>query len=453
MTTHPRPARPLSSGPVALALAGLVALSACGEKEVILQGERQSPAALATGTPIVVADPMATGAKPVAVAIPAARALADWPQTGSNAAHLAGNNAFSGAFQPVFTVNVGTASSRKNRITADPIVSGGVIYTLDAIDGVTATATNGGQLWHTSLTPATDRAGEGWGGGLAAGEGLIFASTGFGTLVALNPANGAVIWTQKLDVAAGGPPAVAGGKVYVTGRDGGAWAVNARDGRVAWQQTGAVASAGVSGGSAPAVSGDTVVFPFDSGELLATKTTDGAPVWQGFVAGKRTGRAYASYSDVTGDPVIAGNTLYAGTSAGRLTAISMTNGQPLWTAGEGAQSPVTVVGGALYFVNDENQLVRMNAGTGAVVWRVDMPYFTNDSKPKKLKGIFLHHGPVLAGGRLVTASSDGLIRAFDPASGRLIGTANVPGGAASSPVVAGGTLYVLTTGGQLMAFR
>jgi outer membrane protein assembly factor BamB len=453
VTTQQRPARPLPSGPLALALAGLVALSACGEKEVILEGERQSPAVLASGVPTVVADPMTTGATPVAVSIPAARALADWPQAGSNAAHLAGNNAFSGAFQPVFTVNVGTGSSRKTRVTADPIVAGGVIYTLDATDNVTATATNGGQVWRTSLTPLTDRTGEGSGGGLAAGEGLVFASTGFGTLVALNPSNGGVVWTQKLDVGAGGAPTVAGGMVYVTGRDGTGWAINARDGRVAWQQTGATSPAGVSGGSSPAVSGDTVVFPFQSGALLAAKTKDGAPAWLGFVAGQRTGRAYAAYSDVTGAPVIAGNTLYAGTSAGRLTAINMTDGKAIWSAKEGAQGPVTVAGNALFLVNDENQLVRINSATGAVVWRVDMPYFTKDSKPKKLKGIFVHHGPVLAGGRLVTASSDGLIRAFDPASGRLIGTASVPDGAAAAPVVAGGTLYVLTAGGQLMAFR
>jgi len=51
------------------------------------------------------------------------------------------------------------------------------------------------------------------------------------------------------------------------------------------------------------------------------------------------------------------------------------------------------------------------------------------------------------------ASSDGLIRQFDPASGALIGTIALPGGAASAPVVAGQTLYVISKTGQLHAFR
>ena len=67
--------------------------------------------------------------------------------------------------------------------------------------------------------------------------------------------------------------------------------------------------------------------------------------------------------------------------------------------------------------------------------------------------VVAHFGPVLAGGRLIVASSDGLIRAFDPASGALAGSVELPGGAASAPAVAGGVLYVVTKDGKLRAFR
>ena len=42
---------------------------------------------------------------------------------------------------------------------------------------------------------------------------------------------------------------------------------------------------------------------------------------------------------------------------------------------------------------------------------------------------------------------------FDPASGALIGQAQIPGGAAAAPAVAGQTLYVVTHDGQLIAYR
>ncbi|MBC7142188.1 MAG: PQQ-binding-like beta-propeller repeat protein, partial [Rhodobacteraceae bacterium] len=59
----------------------------------------------------------------------------------------------------------------------------------------------------------------------------------------------------------------------------------------------------------------------------------------------------------------------------------------------------------------------------------------------------------LAGGRLVVASSDGLIRSFDPTSGALLSSVELPNGAASAPAIAGGVLYVVTKDGKLRAFR
>lgn len=435
---------------------GLAALAAllfgCSEGELILQGERLKPreAELALdedGAALAVAAPAA-----VAVALPGQSSSGEWTHAGGNAAHLAPHAAYAGALTRVWGANIGQGDGRKQRITADPVVSGGRVFTLDAGATVTATGTNGGTLWQADLTPAADRAGDASGGGLATGEGLVFAATGFSELVALDAASGNVAWRQRFDTPVAGAPTVAGGRVYVATRDGAAWALGARDGRIAWQVAGAAPRAGVAGGSAPALSGGTVVFPYGSGQLLAVGTADGVPLWSGFAAGKRLGRAFASVSDLTGAPVIAGATLYAGSAAGRLAAFDMATGTPIWTAQDGAGDPVVVAGSALFLVNDEDQLVRLDAATGDEVWRIDLPYFTR-AKDKRRRDIHAHYGPVLAGGRLITASSDGLVRAFDPASGRLVGSAEIPGGAAAAPAVAGGTLYVVSKKGQLNAFR
>lgn len=434
---------------------GTVALAAlllgCSEGELILEGERLTPreAELALAGDEA---PLSAEATPVAVALPAQTASAEWTHVGGNAAHLAPNAAFSGALTRVWTANIGQGDGRRNRISTDPIVAGGRVYTIDAGARVTATASNGGTAWQADLTPAEDRGGDASGGGLAAGEGLVFAATGFSELVALDPASGAAVWRQRFDTPVAGAPAVAGGKVFAVTRDGAAWALDARDGKIAWQRPGPQLRAGIAGGSAPAVSGDTVVFPFANGQLQAVDSAEGLPKWNGFVAGKRQGRAYAAYSDLTGEPVIAGSTVYTGSAAGKMAALGMEAGDLVWAADDGAANAVVVAGNALFFVNDEDQLVRLDAATGEAVWRTDMPYFTKD-KDKKRRDIHAHYGPVLAGGRLITASSDGLLRAFDPASGKLIGTADIPGGAAAAPAVAGGTLYVVSKSGQLHAFR
>jgi outer membrane protein assembly factor BamB len=438
---------------------GLVALAAllsgCNDGELILQGTRLSPreAAIgvdASGQAALAVD--AGAAQPVAISLPGQQNNAEWSHRAGNAAHQPGNAAYSGNLTPAWSARIGKGESRKNRITADPVVAGGRIFTMDSDATVTATTTSGATAWHTDLTPAADRDGDASGGGLAFGEGRVFATTGFGELVALDAATGAVAWRQKFDVAVGGAPTVVGGKVYVVARDGSAWAIGAADGRVAWQLSGAPTQAGVAGVSAPAVSGTTVVFPFASGQMVAADTKDGNMMWVGHVAGRRLGRAYASVTDLTGDPVIAGGAVYAGSASGRLVALDVSTGDLVWTAADGAESPVVVAGGAVFLVNDEDQLLRLDAASGAEVWRVDLPYFTKD-RDKRRKAIVAHYGPILAGGRLIIASTDGSIRAFDPTSGKLIAQASLSGGAASAPVVAGGTLYVVSRSGQLHAFR
>lgn len=431
----------------------LALISGCGEGEVILDGPRQDVRDAVIGAGPGEAVPLSpTEGRSVPVSLGAARSNADWPQRGGNAAHRAGNVALGAALAPVWSARIGQGDTRKNRITADPVIAGGRIFTLDSRALVAATGTNGATLWQADLTPSADRADDASGGGLAVGEGLVFATTGFGELVALNPANGAVVWRQRFDAAVGGAPAVADGRVYVVARDASAWAVRARDGKVEWTLPGTPTASGVMGVSAPAVDARQVIFPFSSGQMSAVDKADGTGLWSTYVAGKRRGRAYASISDLTGDPVIADGAVYAGTSAGRLAAVNADTGQTIWSVRDGALSPVAVAGGAVFLVDDEDQLLRLDAATGQEVWRIDMPYFTKE-KDKRRRNIYVHYGPIIAGGRLVLASSDGLIRSFDPQSGALISTVELPGGAASAPVVAGGTLYVVTKDGALRAFR
>ncbi|MFZ1727781.1 MAG: PQQ-binding-like beta-propeller repeat protein [Albidovulum sp.] len=433
-------------------LAALAIVAGCSKGELVLEGDRQDlrSAVIGAGAEASSLAPKAGEAAPISFA--AAQPNAEWTHRAGSADHAMGNVALAAPLTQIWSAKIGQGDDRKHRISSDPVVAGGRIFTLDSRSTVTATGTDGGTLWQADLTPASDKADDASGGGLAYGEGLVFATTGFGELVALDPATGAIAWRQKFDAPVGGAPAVSDGRVYVVARDASAWAVSASNGKVEWQLPGTPSVSGVMGVSSPAVDARQVIFPFASGQLIAVAKDNGVGLWGAYVAGKRLGRAYAAISDLTGDPVISNGVVYAGTSAGRLAAVNADTGQPVWGAPEGAASPVVVAGGAVFLVNDEDQLLRLDAGTGAEVWRVDLPYFTK-GKDKRRRNIFAHYGPVLAGGRLVIASTDGLIRSIDPVSGAILATVEMPSGAASAPVVAGRTLYVVTQDGQLHAFR
>lgn len=433
------------------ALAATAMLSACGDDELILPGER-----LDIRAPL---DPQAEAPqvadrtpREVALRVPGQVNHQSWPQVNGSAQHAIQHPALGAAPQLIWSTDIGAGSDRRYRLTAAPVAADGRIFTLDGLARVSAVAPTGAILWTRDLTPARENAEEASGGGLALGDGSLFVSSGFGMLSALDPATGDLRWQQKLGAAATAPPTVAGQIVYVVGRDSVAWAIDTRNGRVLWSLPGTPSGTGYVGGGAPAVTDRLVILPFPSAEITGVLRQSGIGVWGGAVSGARVGRAYAGFSDITGDPVVVGNRIYAGNAAGRTAAIDAVDGDRIWTADEGATDPVWPVGNAIFLVSDQNELVRLDSATGDVVWAVPLPLFTEE-KVRRRKGIYAQYGPVLAGGRLWVASSDGALRGFDPASGGLTAQLDLPGGAATPPIVVNRTLYVVNLDGQLLAYR
>lgn len=440
-----------------------LSLTACAPRELILTGDRfdiRTPleASLPEGERAGAAAPLTLQGVPAPddhtrpIALPAARNLASWPQRGSGATHLLPHLALAGNLAPLWSSGIGAGNDRKHRITADPVVDGGRIFTLDSRAGVMAHSTGGAVLWSTDLTPSSDRPGDASGGGIAVSGGRLFVTSGFGSVSALDAATGAVIWRQDIGGVGTAAPAVVGDMLYVMSRDNRAWGIRTADGKVVWEVSGTDSPSGYVGGPGAAVDDRIAVLPFSSGEVIAVLRKSGVTSWTAYVEGRRPGKVYASISDIGGDPVLDGRTLFAANASGRLAAFDAGNGERLWTTADGTFGTVVPVGGSVFMISDNAELVRLDAATGTRIWGTPLPDYVKD-KPKKRKASYAHYGPLVAGGRILVASNDGLIRLFDPVSGSLTGQIALPGGAASNPVIVGGTLYVVTGKGNLVAYR
>lgn len=427
---------------VLVAALGLALLAGCGEDDIILEGERRE-----------IRPQTAFTNQTRALRLPEAAVNSAWGHLNGSPSHRITHPALAADLAPLFSLPIGQGDTTEARITASPVLADGVIYTLDARARVQATRTDGSFLWAQDLTPRTALADAASGGGLAVAGGQLFVTTGFGEIIALDASTGERRWVQDLDAPATAPPTVRGGLVYLVARDSTAWALDVANGRIRWQQTGTPSAANFAAGAAPAVSGDVVVFPFPSGEVLATYAQGGLPRWRSVVSGDRVGRVASVISDISGDPVIVGNRVYIGNFGGRIVAFNRDSGARIWTAQDGAAGPVWPVGDALFVINDLAELVRLDSATGAPVWRVALPTLADGADPRRERRVIAHYGPVLAGGRLIVAGSDGVIRQFDPTGGEALATLVLPGGAASAPVVADETLYVVSKPGQLHAFR
>ncbi|KAB7616235.1 PQQ-binding-like beta-propeller repeat protein [Amylibacter sp. SFDW26] len=426
-----------------LAIAASLALAACAKKEEILQGERLSLRGEA--------EEVVEVAEVTQLAAPTQQNYAQWTHKNGSTAHRVAHPALGTALTRAWSANIGSGNGKKARITSDPIVAAGRVFTMDSNSQVRAFSTSGTPVWVKDLTPPWDKGGAASGGGIAYGNGLIVATTGFGEVIAIDPASGAIKWRHKTDASISAAPLVIDGLIIAVNLNNKAIALDVANGRIQWEIRSGGPATGLSGAGAPAAVGEFLALPFSSGELVGANVKTGARTWSAAVSGGGKGNARGFVGAISSDPVITGDTVYAANQAGRLISANRETGERNWTVNEGSYGPVWATGDSLFLVTDQFQLKRLRAADGLEMWAVPLPGYLKDGKRRREANV--HYGPVLAGNRLVVAGSDGQIRSFNASTGAALGNVQIPGGAASQPAIVSGTMYILSGNGQLHAFK
>ena len=382
--------------------------------------------------------------------IPPVRNNFAWTHINSTPTHFGSHVRLPVPISHSWSVGIGSGNETRLRLSSEPVVANGRIFTLDSSAGARAFDLDGKRLWQVDLSPSQEAATEVTGGGLAFGDGTLAATTGFGEVIALDPESGDIRWRHRLDAAVSSAPTISNGLVVVVGRDDEAVGLSVGDGRIRWRQFGAGDSSGILGGGSPAVSDQLVVLPFASGEVIAVLAETGISVWSSTVSGGRRGLSRSRIDAISGDPVVGPESIYVGNQAGKLVALDSRTGLIKWSVDDGTFGPVWPAGNAVFVVTDRSMLKSLSDADGSERWSVQLPEFDD---PEDREGVFVHFGPVLAGGRLLVAGSDGFLRSFDPDSGELLDSMDLPGQAASRPAIANGVLYLLTADGELHAFN
>ena len=429
--------------------------------EAKIQGERIS---IIASEGQLSSDPMLAASK---IELPPPKKNAEWPQPGGTPDNVMGNLMADGPLAQVWSVSAGKGTDDDSRLTAPPIVAGGLVYVLDAQTQVYAfDAQTGRPVWNKSLAPVGASGGRSWfglfgsgnsidpakgfGGGLAYNGGKLFAATGFGNVIALDARTGQQIWSVSTVVPVHSAPVVVDGRVYIITQENETQALDVNDGRLLWEHRGTVESAGILSSASVGVSGDTVVVPYSSGELFALRAQNGTPAWNDTLT--RTGNvtSLTIINDIAGRPVIDRNMVFAVSHSGTLAAINFRSGSRAWTRNiAGIQTPL-VAGEYVFIVSTEGTVVCMNRGDGRVRWTTQLPAFGD---PELKRDPIVWTGPLLVSNFLVLVANDGKAQLLSPFTGEKLGETAIPDGTFISPVVANGMMYVLTNEAQLVALR
>jgi outer membrane protein assembly factor BamB len=259
--------------------------------------------------------------------------------------------------------------------------------------------------------------------------GRLYVATNHGLVMALDPANGRVLWRHALGRCTAASPAVAGDvlvigvlgppsscdenvRSYVVGLD-----VN--DGRTRWRyDTGGPVE------TSPLTVGATVVLGSWDGRIDALDAADG-----------RLGWSVRTNGPVKAGAARSGSTLYVGSYDGSLYAIEAATGRVRWHAAAGGPFYATpaVAGGRVVAATTDGVVHAFAAGSGTALWATRI-------------GRFAYSAAALANSRVYVGSYDHRLYALDARTGHVLWTYTAPGPVSGAPTVLGGLVYFSSCG-------
>lgn len=221
---------------------------------------------------------------------------------------------------------------------------------------------------------------------LALGPEAGYAVTTDGDVVALDLADGDVLWQTSLGTPAYGTPVVAGDRILI-GTDVGLAAVGL-DGKTQWTLEGAPIEA------APLVL-DAVAYVGDrDGKVLAVDIVGGTLIWEAVTAGP-----------VLASVVRARDSVVVGSSDGGIYALDPATGEPRWTWSASAPIRAVMAGRDRIFVCAGRELIALDDDAPeAARWRTDV-------------GAIVETPPSLSGGVVVVGAAHGALVGLDTTDG------------------------------------
>lgn len=210
--------------------------------------------------------------------------------------------------------------------------------------------------------------------------GRLYVPTEAGEVIAVNAEDGAIV--SRFRVKAGrvwGSPLVSGENLIVSNFDHKTtYAMRLSDGQAAWS----TGDAGASVADVVAAGQNVLVGSLD-GSLHALDAVGGGPRWE-----------FKADGWVTGAPLVAGDTIYAGTMGGSVYALTL-DGQQRWqftldgTKPEFRATP-TLVNGTLVVASRRGVVIGLDPLTGQQRWRSEIADVRLDASPLAVDGsVFL----------------------------------------------------------------
>lgn len=362
-----------------------------------------------------------------------------------------GNLAVKGNFDNETHTHAGKGNSFDFALIPSPVIGGGMVFSMDAVGNISAHDMNnlGNERWN-SVGVADEDETEIRGGGLAYDNGHVYATSGRGVVAAFDASNGKQLWRKNLLISFRSAPRVAGDKLYATTIDNQLFVMNKATGDLSWSQRGIGETAGLMNSVSPAVANEMVVVPYSSGEVYALAIADGKEIWNDSLSLNQHTQASAFFAGIGGDPVIDDSVVFAVSSSGMVSALTMAGGQPIWNRPIGSINTPWLAGDFMYMLTTDNTLICFVKYDGRIRWSTKLASYEDEDKKKKP---ISWKGPVMVNSNMALVSSNGQLVLVSAVDGKVVATKSIPDEIYTPPVVAGGHMYLVSQDATLYSLQ
>src|SRR5882757_3196364 len=322
------------------------------------------------------------------------------------------------------------------RLGLGPAVDNGVVFAASHKGEVLAASLETGRhLWVKNLKVPISA-------GPGAGAGLVVVGSSKGVIVTLDGATGRELWRSRLNSELLSAPAIGEKVVVIRSVDGRLHGLDAHTGKELWSVEQQVPRLSLRGTATPIIAKEVAISGFDNGKVMAVSLNTGDTVWDSALATPHGRTELDRLVDIDSAVRVAGDNVFAAGFQGRTAMLALDSGQLWWSHDMSSYRGLAVDADNLYVTESDGTVVAMRQRDGAELWRND-----------KLKRRGLS-APIVTSTAIAVADFQGYIHWLDKGSGALVAREHISKQRVSNPPAgANDTIVVLTDGGTLAAFR
>lgn len=316
-----------------------------------------------------------------------------------------------------------------------PAVVGNSVYAA-AADGSIARIDDGAIVWRIKAEQA-----------LSAGVGsdgkLVVVGTAKGEVLAFAAADGKPLWQSRVTSEVLAAPAVSNDGVAVRSGDNRVFLLDLKDGSRKWFYQRSTPTLSLRSFAAPIFAESYLFVGFPGGKLVALDLKNGAPLWEGTVALPKGATELDRVADVVAPPVIDARQVCAVAFQGRVACFDLgQGGQLVWGRDVSSAAGIALDSRYLWVTDEKGAVHALDRGAGGSVWKQDKLLHRRVSAPVVRRNLVAVGD--LAGMVHLLNREDGEFAARVATDGTPIRT---------PPQLLGSAILVQTSGGAVVAIE